>query len=48
MRSIQVAGDAYDVGRGLGEVAAAAMREVVPRLAWYQAFEREWVGSSGL
>lgn len=48
MRSIEVGGDAYQIGRGLGEAAAGAFREIVPQLARYLALEREWAGSDRL
>ena len=48
MRSIEVAGDAYAIGRGLGEAAAAAFRDVVPGLARFRALERDWAGSDRL
>lgn len=48
MRSIELSGDAYEIGRGLGKAAVAALRDVVPRLARFRALEREWAGSARL
>ena len=48
MREIEVSGDAYQLGRGLGEAAATAIREIVPQLARFQALEKEWAGSDRL
>ena len=48
MRRIEVTGDAYAIGRGLGEAAAPAFREIVPRLARFQALQRTWAGSERL
>ena len=38
-------GDAYEVGRALGEAAAPALREVVPGLERFRALMREWSGT---
>jgi hypothetical protein len=48
VREIEVGGDAYQLGRGLGEAAATAIREIVPRLARFQSLESEWAGSDRL
>lgn len=48
MQIIDVAGDPYQVGRALGEIAGRAIRESVPRLARFQALVREWSGSERL
>ena len=48
MQSLEISGDAYGIGRALGEAAADALREVVPRLARFRALENEWAGSERL
>jgi len=48
MQTIDVTGDPYQVGRVLGEAAAHAIRECVPRLARFQALARTWAGSARL
>lgn len=48
MQRIEVAGDPYQVGFGLGAAGARAIREIVPRLARYQALVREWSESERL
>ena len=48
VKSIEVAGDAYQVGRGLGEAAARAIRETVVNVERYRALERDWSGSDRL
>lgn len=48
MREIEVGGDAYQLGRGLGEAAATAIREIVPGLARFRSLENEWAGSDRL
>jgi hypothetical protein len=45
---LEVAGDAYQVGRGLGEAAVRTIREIVPQLARFQAIKRDWSGSDRL
>ena len=44
-RRLTAAGDAYEVGRSLGEAAAPALREVVPGLEWFRELVREWSGT---
>ena len=48
MHNIEVAGDAYQVGRALGEAAARTIREIVFHLPRFEALEREWSGSDRL
>ena len=48
MKIIDVAGDPYQVGRALGEAAAPAIRECVPKLARFQALVRDWSASARL
>jgi hypothetical protein len=48
VQSIEVAGDAYQVGRGLGDAAARAIRETVVHLARFRALARDWSGSDRL
>ena len=48
MKIIDVAGDPYQVGRALGEAAAQAIRECVPRLARFQELRRDWSRSERL
>ena len=48
MQSIEVAGDAFQVGRGLGEAAARAIRETVLNVTRFQALKRDWSGSDRL
>ncbi len=48
MKSIEVAGDAYQVGRELGEAAARTIRETVVHVERYQALKRDWSGSDRL
>ena len=44
-RRLTAGGDAYAVGRSLGEAAADALREVVPGLERFRALMREWSGT---
>ena len=37
-------GDAYSIGRALGEAAATALRDVVPAIGRFQALASEWSG----
>ena len=48
LRTIVARGDAYAIGRALGEIAAEALRHVVPALGRFRALEREWSGSNRL
>jgi hypothetical protein len=48
VKSIEVAGDAYQVGRGLGEEAAGAIHETVVNVERYRALKRDWSGSDRL
>ena len=48
MKSLEVAGDAYQIGRGLGEAAADAIREILVNVERYRALERDWSGSDRL
>ena len=48
MKSIVIAGDAYQVGRGLGEAAAGAIRDSVMNVERFQALKRDWSGSDRL
>ena len=48
MKSIVIAGDAYQVGRGLGEAAAGAIRDTVMNVERFQALKRDWSGSDRL
>lgn len=48
MKSIEVAGDAYQVGCGLGEAAARAFHETVVNVERYKALKRDWAGSERL
>ena len=45
---LEVAGDSFDIGQGLGKAAAYAIREIVPQLGRYQALQRDWAGSDRL
>jgi hypothetical protein len=45
VKIIEVAGDAYQIGRGLGEAAARAFHESVVNVERYQELKREWAGS---
>ena len=44
-RPLIVGGDAYAVGRALGEAAATALREVAPGIERFRALMREWSGT---
>ena len=48
MKMIDVSGDPYQVGRALGEAAAQAIRDRVPRLERFQALRRDWYRSERL
>jgi len=48
VKSLEVAGDAYQIGRGLGKAAAGAIREILVNVERYQALERDWSGSDRL
>ena len=43
--TLSTGGDAYSVGRALGEASAHALREVVPTLDRFQALQQEWSGT---
>ena len=42
---LSAGGDAYAIGRALGEAAATALREVVPAIGRFRALMREWSGT---
>ena len=48
LRALAAGGDAYAVGRALGEASAGALREVVPAIGRFQALMREWSGTDRL
>jgi hypothetical protein len=48
LKSIEVAGDSYQVGRGLGEAAARAFHETVVNVERYKVLKRDWSGSARL
>ena len=48
LRALAASGDAYAVGRALGEASASALREVVPAIGRFQALMREWPGTDRL
>ena len=48
LRALAASGDAYAVGRTLGEASASALREVVPAIGRFQALMREWQGTDRL
>ena len=48
LRALAASGDAYAVGRALGEASASALREVVPAIGRFQALMREWRGTDRL
>jgi hypothetical protein len=48
LKSIEVAGDAYQVGRGLGEAAARAFHETVVNVERYKELKCDWSGSERL
>ena len=43
--TVTAGGDAYAIGRALGEASARALREIVPATGRFQALVREWRGS---
>ena len=43
--AVTAAGDAYAIGRALGEASAGALREIVPATGRFRALVREWRGS---
>jgi len=45
LRYIDIEGDAYEIGRTLGQAGAYAFRHVVPGIGRFQALQREWLGS---
>ena len=45
---LTASGDAYAIGRTLGEASADAMREVVPSIGRFRALMREWRGTEHL
>lgn len=48
VKSIEVTGDAYQIGRGLGEAAARAFHETVVNVERYKKLKRDWSGSERL
>ena len=44
-RRLNAGGDAYAIGRALGEAAATALREVVPGIERFRELMREWSGT---
>ena len=42
VKSIEVAGDAYQVGYGLGEAAARTIHETVLNVERYKSLMRDW------
>ena len=47
-QTLSASGDAYAVGRVLGEASARAVRDVVPATGRFQALMREWRGTDRL
>ena len=47
-RALSAGGDAYAIGRTLGEAAATALRDVVPAIGRFQALMRDWSGTDRL
>lgn len=45
MHSIEVTGNAYEVGRALGEAGTRAFHEIVVHLERFRTLKREWSGS---
>ena len=45
LSTLSARGDAYSIGRALGEASAHALREVVPALGRFEALRREWSGT---
>ena len=43
--TVTAGGDAYTIGRALGEASTRALREIVPATGRFQALVREWRGS---
>lgn len=48
LRALAASGDAYAVGRVLGEASAVALREVVPAIGRFRALMRDWSGTDRL
>lgn len=48
MHSVEVTGDAYEVGRALGEAGAHAFHGIVVHLERFRALKRAWSGSDRL
>ena len=48
MKSIEVSGDPYQVGYGLGEAAAGTIHETVLNVERYKSLERDWSASDRL
>ena len=44
-RTLRASGDAYAIGRALGEASAGALRDVVPVLGRFRNLMREWRGT---
>ena len=47
-RILAAGGDAYAIGRALGEASASALREVVPSIGRFRALVHEWRGTERL
>ena len=45
LRTLTAGGDAYAIGRALGQASARALREIVPATGRFRALVREWRGS---
>ena len=43
--TLSAGGDAYSIGRALGEASANALREVVPALGRFRALQQDWSGT---
>jgi hypothetical protein len=48
LQTIEVEGDAYGIGRAMGEIAAPAYHDVVTRLGRFRSLQRQWAGSDRL
>lgn len=45
LRTVTAGGDAYAIGRALGQASARALREIVPATGRFRALVRKWRGS---
>ena len=45
LRPLAASGDAYAIGRALGDASASALRDVVPAIGRFRALMREWSGT---